>query len=44
MIHEHGFHWCPIMSVGGHVIVDIYEFGGIRAVVVGDHVEMRVVI
>ena len=29
------------MSVGGHVVVDVYEFGGIR-VVVGNHVEMRV--
>ena len=31
------------MSVRGHVVVDVYEFGGIRAVV-GDHVEMSVVI
>jgi len=31
------------VSVRGHVIVDVYEFGGVR-VVVGDHVKMKVVI
>jgi len=31
------------MSVRGHVVVDVYEFGGVR-VVVGDHVKMKVVI
>jgi len=38
------FHvFSPIMSVRRHVVVDVYEIGGVR-VVVGDHVEMRVVI
>jgi len=38
------FHvFSPIMSVGGHVVVDIYEFGGVR-VAVGDHVKMKMIV
>jgi len=31
------------MSIGGHVVVDVNEFGGIGGVI-GDHVELSVMI